>query len=277
MKAPTRTGPQAADRDDITALRTPMVRPTLELDDTKDYDVSRIAELEEAVQARDAFLAIVGHETRNPLGALAARVQNILQMARRSGQDPAENLVPRLEELDRQIRKFVRRTTTLLDVLRATTGRLELEPVSIDFVAVIREGIERVAAEAERAGCVLRVDMPDTLVDVWDPVGLDVVVTNLLSNAIKYGATQPVDVKLRADESGARFSVRDRGIGISPESQARIFERFERAVARSEHGGFGIGLWLARHFVEAAGGTIAVQSCPGEGSLFTVCLPRGTR
>ena len=96
-----------------------------------------------------------------------------------------------------------------------------------------------------------------------------------MSNAIKFGAGKPVDVALRADGRAARLTIRDRGIGISEEDRARIFKRFERAVTRREHGGFGVGLWLANQLVAAMGGAVAVESAPGEGTNFTVTLPLG--
>jgi signal transduction histidine kinase len=84
-----------------------------------------------------------------------------------------------------------------------------------------------------------------------------------------------VEIALSADEAMARFSVRDHGIGISAEDQARIFDRFERTVtARSHSGGFGVGLWIARQLVESLGGNVTVESHPGEGSAFEVTLPR---
>jgi signal transduction histidine kinase len=116
--------------------------------------------------------------------------------------------------------------------------------------------------------------LQDGVVGSWDRLALEEVADNLLSNAIKFGAGKPVTVALTADERTARLAVRDRGIGISEADRARIFGRFERAVTRREHGGFGIGLWLANQLVTAMGGAIAVEGGPGEGTTFTVTLPR---
>jgi signal transduction histidine kinase len=99
------------------------------------------------------------------------------------------------------------------------------------------------------------------------------VLEDLLANAAKFGAGQPVDVAIAAVAGMARVVVRDRGIGIPAEAQARIFDRLERAVPTRNYGGFGLGLWLVREAVEAHGGSVAVASAPGEGSTFTVELP----
>ena len=81
------------------------------------------------------------------------------------------------------------------------------------------------------------------------------------------------DGTLSSDGHTARLTIRDQGIGISEEDRARIFQRFERAVVRREHGGFGVGLWVTNQLVTAMGGTISIESAPGQGSSFTVALP----
>jgi signal transduction histidine kinase len=107
----------------------------------------------------------------------------------------------------------------------------------------------------------------------WDPLRLEQVLTNLLSNAIKYGRGLPIDVQIRADAQQARIEVRDQGIGIPAEDQARLFQRFERLASERHYSGFGLGLWIVRQILDAMGGRIHVQSEPGQGSVFTVELP----
>jgi signal transduction histidine kinase len=98
-------------------------------------------------------------------------------------------------------------------------------------------------------------------------------VTNLLSNALKYGAGKPIQVVITADERTARLVVRDRGIGMSATDQARIFQRFERAVTARDYGGLGLGLWISKQIVIQLGGEISVDSMQGLGTTFTVSLP----
>ena len=102
---------------------------------------------------------------------------------------------------------------------------------------------------------------------------LDQVVENLLSNAIKYGARGRIEVRVDGDENVARLMVRDEGIGIPRDAQARIFQRFGRAVSGSDYGGFGLGLWIVHQIVAAHGGELRVESEPGRGSAFHVSLP----
>jgi signal transduction histidine kinase len=100
------------------------------------------------------------------------------------------------------------------------------------------------------------------------------VVTNLLTNAMRYGDHQPVTVRLHLQDGRVLLSVRDQGLGIAKESQARIFNRFERAISASDVSGLGLGLFISQQIVEAHGGRIWVESAgPGQGATFFVELP----
>jgi signal transduction histidine kinase len=107
----------------------------------------------------------------------------------------------------------------------------------------------------------------------WDRLRLEQVVTNLLTNALKYGAGRPVRLALEAEGGSARLCVQDEGIGIAPEAQGRIFEKFERAVSDRHYGGLGLGLYITREIVHALGGSVSVESAPGQGARFRVTLP----
>ena len=107
----------------------------------------------------------------------------------------------------------------------------------------------------------------------WDKTRLEQIIGNLLSNAIKYGAGKPIDVTVARTGTHATVSIQDRGIGIAPEHLVRIFDRFERAASIRSYGGLGLGLYVAREIITAHGGTLRVESSPGEGSTFVVSLP----
>ena len=234
-----------------------------------------VAALREAVRARDEFVAIAAHELRNPMTPILLQVGALLAAARSPRQCRPEVLVPRLEALELAVQEFVRRATTLLDVSRIAAGNLRIERAAVDLSGVIRGVVERAGIAARKARSHLETDLQEGVVGSVDRLALEQVAENLLSNAIKFGAGRPVRVALRADGRTARLVVRDQGVGISEEDRARIFQPFERAVTRREHGGFGIGLWLANQLVVAMGGAIGVESRPGEGTTFTVSLPLG--
>ena len=128
--------------------------------------------------------------------------------------------------------------------------------------------------EAARACCVLDVSAPDLVLGRWDRSRLEQVITNMITNALKYGAGKPVDVIVDAVGSQARLAVRDQGVGIAPDDQQRIFDRFERASSTRSFGGIGLGLWIVREIVRAHEGEVRVESELGAGATFTVELPR---
>src|SRR5271155_1504424 len=232
-----------------------------------------VAELTQAVQARDAFIAIAAHELRNPMTPMLGYVEHILSVSRRPESKCPAAIIVALERLANQITEYIKRATTLLDISRITAGKLRPELSVVNLSAMIVQAVTRHRAGAERSGCRLESSIEGGVCALLDALAVEQIADNLLSNAVKYGAGEPIEVSLACDGTTARLTVRDHGIGISEEDQARIFGVFERAVTRREEGGFGIGLWVVRNLVDAMHGEIHVTSCPAEGSAFTVTLP----
>jgi signal transduction histidine kinase len=141
----------------------------------------------------------------------------------------------------------------------------------------VRNVADGMREAARAAGCDLVFSAPEAMRGRWDRMRVEQLVTNLIANAMKFGAKRPIDVVVCAEPNpagdAARITVIDRGIGIDPRSQRRIFERFERAVSTRNFGGLGLGLWVAKQITDAHEGTISVDSKPGEGATFTVVLP----
>jgi signal transduction histidine kinase len=234
------------------------------------------ADLRRAVEARDDFLGVASHELRTPLTALGLQVQTLQRSLQRSSPDesyPREQLVTRVDNIDRQLERLVELIDALLDVTRVNAGNMDLTLETVDLVALAREIIDRERAAATSAGSTLTLTALAPVSGQWDRSRLDQVLTNLLSNAIKYGAGKPITVVVATGPVGARLSVRDEGLGISAADQARIFERFERAVSRTHYAGLGLGLWISRRIAEALGGQLSVESEPGHGATFTLWLP----
>jgi len=227
----------------------------------------------EAVQARDDFLSVASHELRTPVSSLRLQLQLIL---RRLHKDPDydRTLEAKVEGAGRQVDKLARLIVQLLDVSRLRSGReMELEREALDLRALAEEIVGRFAEDAEHAGSALRLQAPQAVEGKWDRLRLDQVLTNLLTNALKFGKGEPIDVEVGWRDGGACLVVRDRGIGIAPDDQERIFERFERTGEATSVQGMGLGLYIVRRIVEAHGGDIRVESRLGEGAEFRVLLP----
>jgi signal transduction histidine kinase len=231
----------------------------------------------EAVRLRDEFLSVASHELKTPLTSLKLRVQGLIDQAP-AVPDPAEalRLHKSFELAERQVRRLEKLINSLLDVSRIAVGRFPLQREDVDLVALVHGVVGQFSAEIARSGVDILLDLPAHVIGAWDPLRLEQVVVNLLSNAIKYGAGKPIEIIIRSDDREATLVVRDHGIGIDVADQARIFERFERAVSLN-YGGLGLGLHIAREIVLAHGGTIRVESERGQGAAFIVELPRGPR
>jgi signal transduction histidine kinase len=236
-----------------------------------------IERLKEAVSARDEFLSIVSHELKTPLTSLKLQVQILMRAARGMQLDgrlgPAE-LLDKLGAVSRGTDRLTRLVGRLLDITQVTGGRMLLQRSDFDLVDLVNEVVEGLDELAAVTGVVVAIESPDEVVGKWDRRWLASMIGNLLENALKYGQSKPVTVRIHDNDQSVSFAVQDQGIGIAPEDQVRVFERFERAVTDQHYGGFGLGLWLSRLIVEAHGGTIHVQSHTGQGSLFQVELPR---
>jgi signal transduction histidine kinase len=249
-------------------------RAALSVDNARLY-----REAQDAVRLRDEFLSIASHELRTPLTPLHLKLQmlhrQVTAAVHGGAPMPPERLAESLEVVQRQVGKLTALVDNLLDVSRITAGRMRLQVEDMDLATVAAEILGRFAPSAAQLQCVLELNAPEPVFGKWDRLRLEQVVTNLVSNALKYGGGKPVAVRVEADEETARLSVRDGGIGISEEDQGRIFERFERAVSEKHYGGLGLGLYITKQIVEAFGGTVRVASAPGQGSTFTLELPRG--
>lgn len=233
----------------------------------------RIAELTEAVEARDTFIAVAAHELRNPMTPVIGQV-DLLLSAVRAGRCSPEQVEQRLERVQHTVRHYLKRAAVLLDVSRITSGKLLLELEPFDLALLLREVADEFADAARHAGVAITLAVPDSLPGAWDRLAVEQIVDNLVSNALKYGDRKPVELSAEAHGGQVRIQVRDHGGGIPADDRARIFQRFERAVGRGErHSGFGVGLWIVRQLAEAMDGAVAVEDAPGRGTLFTVTLP----
>jgi PAS domain S-box-containing protein len=222
-----------------------------------------------ADRRKDEFLAVLGHELRNPLAPILAAVQ---LLALRGEGTERERAV-----IERQVRHLERLVDDLLDVSRITRGKIELRRARIDFVDAVSKALEmtRPAIEQKRHALSVHASAGAHYVE-GDPVRLAQVVANLLTNAARY--TPPggsIDVKVEADGGDVILRVRDSGVGIAPELLSTVFDQFVQAQSASRsQGGLGLGLTIVRSLVEMHGGTVrALSDGPGLGTELVVRLP----
>lgn len=229
------------------------------------------ARLAEAVAARDNFLAFAAHELMNGVSPIVGRV-DVLRL--KLDVMTSERIAQELDRIAGLTAMFARRATTLLDISRLTSGGLRVDQVEVDGNKVAADVVNSYGVVAELTGASLHLSVEGDNRLIGDAMSLGQVLDNLISNAIKYGGGKPVYIKVWSDDGRVHFEVRDDGQGISVENQARIFDRFERAVKPgSRTGGFGVGLWVVKQLTEAMNGQVEVASVPNQGTTFRVSLP----
>lgn len=233
----------------------------------------KMEQLADADRRKDEFLAMLGHELRNPL----APVTTALQLMRMHSDEPLRVARAR-ETIERQVEHMTRLIDDLLDVSRITRGKIELRQEAVVLSTLVARAIEATRPVIDERGHRLTLDLPDETVTLsGDPARLEQVLANLLNNAAKYtdvGGRLWLRAFVEAGE--LVLSVKDNGADLTPTIQGRVFDLFVqgpemRAYAR---GGLGIGLTLVRRLVEMHGGTVDARSDgPGQGSEFVVRLP----
>ena len=230
-------------------------------------------ELREADRQKDNFLAILAHELRNPLGPIRNAVK-IIEMERPDDRD----LLFFCDIIDRETHQITRLLDDLLDISRITSGKFVLRKQRVDLASIVNNAVETSRPIIDDEAHTLTIDLPSEppILDA-DSVRLTQVFSNLLNNAAKFTESGGnIRVEVTRQSSEAVVSVRDFGIGISPELLPKIFGMFVQGSTAIErtHGGLGLGLTLARDIVELHGGTIEAKSAgPGQGSEFIVRLP----
>ena len=240
------------------------------VNDLLDRERDARAVAETASRAKDEFMAILGHELRNPLAPILTALQ---LMELRADPHSRERQV-----IERQVNHLVRLVDDLLDVSRITRGKLELARQRTELAPIVTQAIEMASPLIEQKQHRLHVDVPATglLIDA-DPARMAQVLSNLLTNAAKYTAANG-SVAIKASREGGTVVIRvcDTGIGIAPDTLARIFEPFvqdPQALDRSR-GGLGLGLAIVKNLVEMHGGEVsALSEGLNRGSEFVVRLP----
>ena len=229
------------------------------------------ARLQHESQLKDTFLATLAHELRNPM----APIRYSVDVLRRRTNDGESLKV--LDVIARQSAHMARLLDDLLDMSRITRNAIELKRELVDLRAVVKQALDAVEPLYVQKQHRVALSLPPQPIMVdGDSTRLQQVLGNLLSNAAKYSPVPgEVRVDLEVDGSHGKVSVIDRGIGIAPEHQGRVFELFSRVDSSgAAPTGLGIGLAVSRQLVELHGGTISVSSDgPGHGSRFIVCLP----
>lgn len=237
----------------------------------------QMEEMTVADRRKDEFLAVLGHELRNPLSAIVIGSE-LLMRKLSSMAVPDESVLRTCGRIVRQGQYLHRLVDDLLDLARVNSGKIELKPSRTTVQHIIEQAIATNLAGIDNARHTLTVDVPSTPIALRvDPVRIIQVVGNLLSNAIRY--TEPagaIRVAGRVRDQQVEIEVRDNGCGISAELLPRVFDVFVQGGDGGVKHGLGLGLTIAKRLVMLHQGTVSASSDgPGKGAAFTVTLPLG--
>lgn len=217
------------------------------------------------------LVGVVSHDLRNPLGVIVGSAGMLL----RRTDDPRQ--IKTIGRIVASAQRATRIINDLLDMTRARLGAgIPIAPRPTDLTELLRECVEE--ARAAHPGREVRLDAPDAVAGAWDADRLGQVVANLLANALHHGAAgAPVGVALRAGDAAVSIEVHNLGPVIPPEALPTIFDPFrrgERIRSAAQGEGLGLGLYIVQQIVEGHGGRVEVRSTAGDGTTFTVTLPR---
>lgn len=235
--------------------------------------------LQKAVHMRDDFTSVVAHELLTPLNTLFLETQlrkTELERGNTALFDPA-SLAQMFSRDQHQVQSMIELIDDMLDISRIRNKRLSIRPRPTELSQVVQRAAAQLSAQtaASKSSIIVRAAQP--VHGHWDEFRIEQVVASLLSNALRHGEGKPVEISISSVPTGACITVSDQGQGIAAHDQERIFEQFERGATHvngnASPGGFGLGLYISRQLVEAHGGTLQVQSHPGQGAVFTVTLP----
>jgi PAS domain S-box-containing protein len=248
------------------------------LRDMRELDKAREA-AEIANRAKSQFLANMSHELRTPLNAIILYTELLRDEASDRGQ---EDLLPDLKKIHGAAKHLLALINDVLDLSKIESGKLELVLETFDVAGMIRDVVTTIAPLAEKNANRLLVSCPEEVGAMRaDLTKVRQSLFNLLSNACKFTEGGTVRLEVSREEGGGRFVFRvaDTGIGMTPDHLGKLFKPFSQVdpSATRRFGGTGLGLAITRHFCEAMGGEITVESRPGIGSAFTIRLPKAVR
>ncbi|WP_394821685.1 ATP-binding protein [Pendulispora albinea] len=232
----------------------------------------RLAQVEESMRVKDAFLATISHELRTPLNAIHG--WSCILQEERNGSVLSKGL----ETIRRNAEAQIKLVDDLLDMSRIIAGKMRIEAKVADMVAIVRDALEGVRPGAHAKNIELVLDCPEhPMALVGDPVRLQQVAWNFISNAVKFtGQGGTVSIRLRREGAIIELTVSDTGRGVEPEFLPYIFEPFRQADSSATRrvGGLGLGLAIAKQIVELHGGQVAATSAgAGQGTTFTAMFP----
>lgn len=234
-------------------------------------------EVEKSLQAREEFISVASHELKSPISALKLQAEMFRNNIKKNLPDAysPERINKVIDLTEKEVARLDRLVNDMLDASRISSGNLTMSFTKFDICGLVNDLILKMNDFFIQSNCkppVLRCSQ-SPMIGNWDHMRIEQVMTNLLTNAVRYGKNRPFEVNISQKDKVILITVKDQGMGISPDNLQKIFNRFERAIERNEVSGLGLGLFISKQIVEAHKGKIWAESELGKGSTFFVELP----
>lgn len=234
-------------------------------------------EIARQLDLRDEFVSIAAHELQTPLTSLTVQMQFFSMLMKN---DEFKDH-PRIHELkkfidisNRQVLELRERTQNLLEASRMRLGYFKLNlSRDVSLSEIIHKAVERCIYHDSH----IKINIPEDVKGYWDKNRLIEAVRSILFNAIRFGQDKPIVISVSVENQLVSIAIKDEGVGIAKEDQARIFDRFERATSFRSYSGIGLGLFIVREIMKAHGGEIFLQSELGYGATFTLKFPQNAK
>jgi signal transduction histidine kinase len=241
---------------------------------TEEYHLQMQRQIDEkAMATRAAALTSTSHEVRQPLTAILAISETLLDGSTGPMNEVQKDFVADMDECAHHLMDLV---NNMLDCAKAESGMIELVPEAVALPELVGQCVTIVESKADSASVSITARIDSTVTEiVADPIRLKQILINLLTNAVKFNEKDGfVKMHVRADQGDVLISVHDTGRGINAEQIGHLFDPYYQAARGDQGIGTGLGLSIVKHLVELHHGEISVDSVPGSGSVFTVRLPR---
>ena len=227
---------------------------------------------ETATKVREEFMTVASHELRTPLTPLKMEIFLLRELVQ-SGQSGKEKLLSLLDNANKHLNHIVALIDDLLDVGRIGEEHYKYNFSHFEINDLIKEIADKFSPVFKANHSSILFNLQPNIRVYWDAQRIEQVIANCISNSVKFSARAIIEIELRTEGPYVVFSVKDNGIGISPEFQKRMFNKFERGVSSKSYGGLGLGLYIVDQIIKAHGGTVTVVSAPGKGAEFIFKVP----
>lgn len=227
---------------------------------------------ETATKVREEFMTVASHELRTPLTPLKMEIFLVKELVQ-SGQASKQKIIDLLDNANKHLNHIVALIDDLLDIGRISEERYQYIFSNFKMDELIRNTADKFDPVFKANNCSVIFKLQPEVNVYWDAQRIEQVIANCLSNAVKFSTKAIIEISLRTEGSIVIFSIKDNGIGISPDFQKRMFNKFERGVSSSSYGGLGLGLFIVHEIIKAHGGTVTVVSASGKGSEFIFRVP----